>query len=93
MDHLEAKMEAKKDIVRAASPSAEFLTKMEVQSQQIVALTLLLQQTNTQTISVSPLRKRPISEATALPSPSSPRPDDTSTVEGPMDEDIYHNLL
>jgi hypothetical protein len=93
MDHLEAKMEATKDIVPAESPSVELLAKMEVQSQQIAAMTLLLQQTNTQTISVSSLRKRPKSEATALPSQSSPRPDDTSTAEGPIDEDIDHDLL
>jgi hypothetical protein len=66
---------------------------MEVQSQQIAALALLIQQTNRQTISVSPLQKRPKSEAIALLSPSSPRSDDTSTVEGLMDEDIDHDLL
>jgi hypothetical protein len=59
MDHLEAKMEATKDIVPAESPSAELLVKMEVQSQQTAALTLLLQKIKTQTISVPTLRKRP----------------------------------
>jgi hypothetical protein len=91
MDHQEAKMEVTKDIIRAESPTAELLTKMEVRSQQIAALTLLFQQTNTKTISVSPLRKRP--KPDALPSPSSPRPDDTFILEDPIDKDIDHDLL
>jgi hypothetical protein len=47
MDHLEAKMDATKDIVPAESPSAELLAKMEVQSQQTAALTPLLQKIKT----------------------------------------------